>query len=191
MNTNLKFLSNIVLFAISFSAFAEENPYPDFENAMVSVGAVFTGSPEFVTVQPVVQQDFLYQYAFRKKGYEGEVRVSAFPWEMQRQTEEENKQMFLTMILPTLSNVTGQEPDAIKGQFMMFPVEAVRSEFGADLGMAMDIEPHSDFGKGFKRAHMVAIWKKGKGMVFITILYNDVKKVMPVPLDIYYSVRFQ
>jgi hypothetical protein len=58
-----------------------------------------------------------------------------------------------------------------------FPEQAVREDFGGDLGYTCLVTGHSDFLKGYTWAVITVVYKKGKGMFMIFQLFND-KKVI-------------
>ncbi|TGM89017.1 hypothetical protein EHR05_12435 [Leptospira licerasiae] len=88
-------------------------------------------------------------------------------------------------------NIQQPKNGELSGKFNMFPFEGVKTEFGADYGMSGLIEGNSSFSKGFKYIHVIGLWKKKVGFAYIFILFNDIKKAIPFPLDLFYSLRFR
>ncbi|TGL96318.1 hypothetical protein EHQ76_16110 [Leptospira barantonii] len=87
-------------------------------------------------------------------------------------------------------NINQPKDGELKGRFNMFPPEGVKPEYGADYGMSGLIEGNSNFSKGYKYVHVIGLWKKGVGFAYIFILFNDLQKSIPFPMDLFYCITF-
>ncbi|WP_244284544.1 hypothetical protein [Leptospira barantonii] len=170
---------------------AKGNEYPEFQSALESISVKFKNKSSYKPVSRINQEDVAYQHAFRKEGYDGEIRISLFPNSITYSDEKQNEYLFRTSTEVVMLNISQPKDGELIGRFSMFPPEGVRPEYGADYGMSGLIEGNSDFSKGYKYVHVIGLWKKGVGFAYIFILFNDLQKSIPFPMDLFYCIAFQ
>ncbi|WP_232371742.1 hypothetical protein [Leptospira ainazelensis] len=119
------------------------------------------------------------------------VRISLFPNSTTYSDEKKNEYLFRTSTEVVMLNISQPKDGELIGRFSMFPPEGVKPEYGADYGMSGLIEGNSNFSKGYKYVHVIGLWKKGVGFAYIFILFNDLQKSIPFPMDLFYCVGFK
>lgn len=180
-----------LIVTIKFSGLnAKENKNTEFLSALASVSAQFKNKSSYKPVSKIKQEDVAYQYAFRKEGYDGEIRISLFPNSIKYSDETQNEYLFRTSTEVVMLNISQPKDGELAGKFSMFPPEGVKPEYGADYGMSGLIEGNSDFSRGYKYVHVIGLWKKGVGFAYIFILFDDLQKSIPFPMDLFYCIRF-
>lgn len=140
------------------------------------------------------QSDPEYQAAFRFPGGSYEVRISLFPqsW-LVRESGGGNVARYVPLFsMGFLAAMTKQGLSCCKTAEL--PGLTVRKEFGADTGMtALARGNMSDFGRGYAMIAVVFLYKTGKGVAVVSILYNEPKDLDMDGLEFsqaYYCLRF-
>ncbi|WP_236714310.1 hypothetical protein [Leptospira interrogans] len=182
----------IIILALGLTGLnAKDDQYPEFQSALESVSVKFKNKSSYKPVSRIKQEDVTYQYAFRKEGYDGEVRISLFPNSITYSDEKQNEYLFRTSTEVVMLNISQPKDGELVGGFSMFPPEGVKPEYGADYGMSGLIEGNSDFSKGYKYVQVIGLWKKGVDFAYIFILFNDIQKSIPFPMDLFYCIAFR
>jgi hypothetical protein len=151
--------------------------------------------PENIEMVPIVEQDDLeYQLAFRFTGGGYEVRISLFPMSsLARMSGNGDIGRYVPLLSMGLLAAIAKESLYVF-KTAELPGPTVRKEFGADSGMTALVKGNkSDFGRGYAHIALAFLYKAGKGVVVVSILYNEPRDLKMDGLEFsqaYYCFRF-
>jgi len=136
------------------------------------------------------QIDTHYNFTDRNRTYE--LRYTLF-----RQTEKNDQDIrkaVAVMAIMTMFNIAGYEFDLSK--IYPFNDNDVKKEFNGDFGfVAMIIDPVSNYTKGYKCVRAEIFYKNNIGIVFRTIMTNDINFFLNYESiifdEIYHSFKFK
>jgi hypothetical protein len=115
-----------------------------------------------------------YQLAFRITGARYEVRISLYPWSaLVRHSGNGDIERYLPLFsMGLLAAIAEQNLSLCTAAELPGPL--VKKEFGADKGMtALVAGSKSAFSAGFAQIAVVFLYKAGKGVVVVSMLYNE------------------
>jgi hypothetical protein len=163
-----------------------------FNKKLDSIGLQFI-IPDGFQPSPVFDSDdVVFYYAIRYIKKKTEIRYSIFPYEpsikepnkVQIGSDNYHKAFTYTVVV----NIAGDEKN-IK-TFKHMHDDIAKKGFNADYGYIAIVKPESGFGKGYKNAMIVGLYKSGFGFSYHTILFDESgsdENVLPQ----FYSVRFK
>jgi hypothetical protein len=195
MRKKLFYITSVILFcSISFLSAKQDKNIEEFKKEMQSVGVEFKMPKEFLPVEfdPEKCEDVKYYYAIKHKIKKLEIRFSLYPYV--KSVKEPNQVIigsdnsYKAFTFVVLVNIAGEDKNILKST--EFFKDAVKKEFNADWGSSFMIKPESKFGKNYKTAMVVSLYKSGYGYIYVTYLFDDFKEIYPEFMASFHSIRF-
>jgi hypothetical protein len=150
--------------------------------------------PEEAQLHPGnLEGDVPYQLGFRITGRAYEVRCSLFPQSyLLRQSQNGEIGRYVPLFVQGLMACIAQQ-DLPRTRSSELPMESVRREFGADVGFTALLQGgNSEFSRGFQYVVLNALYKRGKGVVVVCILFNDPEELDGIEFSkSYYCFAFR
>lgn len=155
----------------------------DFSRTLSGRGVVLDSErlAGYRVVPVVANPDMEYDIGLRSPSGRLEVRY-AF------RDEPGGESMSQALVLATLLNVgTGQD------RLGPFPQQAVRAEFGADVGVSGPFVPRAGFSSEHDAGIMVAIWAEGRGAAYAFYLFNESEREAALDewRSVFYALQFR
>lgn len=183
----------LILMSVANTAISPE--LAEFNRQLESNGLIFENPEDFTPWEIDKNKcgDVNYYYAIKHKSKKLEVRYSAFPFikavKEPNHVELGSNSTYKMFTLTVLLNMAGDEKNLLGSA--EFDTEAVKDEFNADWGSSYLVKPESNFGKGYKLAMIIALYKSGSGYGYSTFLFDDYKEVQPEIMAAFHSMRFK
>ena len=166
-----------------------------FKNKLKSINAVYLAPWDFVqTRHSLVEKEVVdYQYAIKHKKEKLEIRYSITPYV--KPVKETNKviigseNLYKAFTLTVLMNiVNGKKENIFSGEIL--DKTKAKSDFNADWVAIYVMKPESDFAKNYKYVHLLTLYKKNAGQVYIYYLFDDFKLAENQLMPMLKSVSF-
>lgn len=183
--------SLILISAVSLKAGGDQT-LEEFKKQLKGVGLEFIIPFNFEPTPVIDNEDVLYYYAVKHKKEKIEIRYSIFPY-VKGVKEPDNvivgsDNYHKDFTYSIVANIAGDDKNI--ETFKYIDEDVVKKSFKADVGYLAVVKPESGFGKGFKKAMIVGLYKSGFGFSYHTILYNEDKNDENI-LAQFYSIRFK
>lgn len=188
MRTN-KFNTCIFLFAISItSVFAKgDKVLEEFNKQIVENDLVFTMPVDFIPTSVDLDkcEDVNYYYAIKHKTKKIEIRYSIFSYDI---VLDENDTVYASLMVAVINNISGEDKFI---KFTKLNKDNGLLNYNADFGATIIVNPKSEFGKGYKYAVIIALFKKDSRNVYITYLVDDITDLSTVFDKSMFSLKFK
>ncbi len=185
----------LVLILISTGNTAISPELAEFNRQLESNGLIFVIPADFIPweIDKNKCEDVNYYYAIKHKSKKLEIRYSAYPFikavKEPNHVELGSDGTYKMFTLTVLLNIAGDEKNLLGSA--EFDRDAVKDEFNADWGSSYLVKPESNFGKGYKLAMIIALYKNGSGHGYSTFLFDDYKEVQPEIMAAFHSMKFR
>ena len=157
-----------------------------FNRELDQVGLSFILPPGFKPAAVLDNEDVLYQYAIKHVDKKFEIRYSIFSAKEYSQVRDIDHVAFT---LAVIENIAGDSSNVLRST--QFDKNAVKSEFNAELGSSAIVIPDSDYGKGYKNAMIVSLFKTNAGSVYIVFLFDDINVIRDGFDQTFHSIKFK
>lgn len=172
----------------------------EFKSILNNCGMIIKIPDGYNECKIISNNDMNYEYSIKYDEKDFEVRYAVRPItykkyaneevkkELEGQKEFRNSQyeiIFKTVML----NITGGK----EYKYTVFGTDGVKKEFNADWGATtfVDLNPSSEFGKGYKYCMIVTIHKKDKADAYYFYLANTKENFMDNAKPLFHSLKFE
>lgn len=164
-------------------------PLPDFANLISEASLSFSMPDGFEETAVIHNPDVIYHYAIRAKEAKIEVRYSI---EAFGNDDQRNKPVrWMSMTMATAFNISAGADKGVVDRIKQMPDSEI-SKLNAELGAVVMSNPsESSFGGEYKQCMFFSIFKSGKGLAAIYLLYDDTESLQKVDNSVLYSLRFK
>ncbi len=135
------------------------------------------------------RNDVNYYYAVKHLTENVELRFSIFPRPKTSNNKIDETTGFFAFTLCVVENIAGKELSKGK-KIDRIKDDIVKKVFNADIGYMAIVEPESNYGKGYKKAMIIGLLKKGVGYSYHTILFDEGKNDNINFGQLFYCVQF-
>jgi hypothetical protein len=168
----------ILILSFSNSLYSQDTLQITFEHLLDSNNMSFELPKAYFEIQTIENQQMNYEKAYKHPTERFEVRYA-----IRNHDFAIYKQIFEMTVL----NITGgQLPE-----YTLLGTEAVKSEFGADVGMTIMVQVGKEFGEDYKYCLLVYIHKKGVGDGYIFYLADDKEVIPSLMMPIFHALKFK
>jgi hypothetical protein len=177
----------ILLFAITESQ--TQSLPTGFQQLLKRTAMLFAVPPDFTAIPIVANGDVAYDYGVKSKTMKLEIRYRVWPIESRSTSDRRGNRQLEPMLMAMALNISaGEEP-----KVAYFPTDAVRTEFGADVGATCAVKVKSDFGRGYKICLISAIHKEDVADAYVFYLCDDlsVARRALATESIFHALRFK
>ena len=169
-----------------------------FQRYLYSAGLEFTMPEGFVQVPRKENPDLWYAFAVMSPDSAFEIRYSIWPLKQPLSDYEEClKDSNCMMVHPNRAfqgraqaNVMNMT-DGAGGSTLQFPEDAVKEEFGADMGGSAMFVFDCQFGEGYTYGQAIMLHKDDVADVLVTFMSKDMNTHRAYLGDVLHTVRFR
>jgi len=152
----------------------------------------------FKTIAVKKNPDVLYHYAIKHKTKKLEIRYSIWPMADDIIAYKKSKNEPNLVLTNPNDGFFGFTSAVVMNiaqgkiiNYVKFKTKDVKKDFNADEGGSFYVEAKSQFGKGYKFAMIVALFKKDTSKAYIIYLFDDLRKISKELLYSFESLQFK
>jgi len=179
----------MLLFCFCGSLFADQvKIQEEFNKQLVKNNLVFNLPVDFIPVKFDSENcnDVCYSYAIKHINSKVEIRYSIFHLD---EVIKEGDDLHVSFMLTVVENIAGNDKVL---KFTKFDKKNKSDKkFNADFGASILVNPKSEFGKGYKYAMIIALFKNDSRNVYITYLFDDMSELKSAFDQSLYSLKFK
>jgi len=187
--------SILFVFTVSSLFAKQDKVLEEFNKQLDSISLECIAQEDFVPFKIDISkcEDVNYYYAIKNNKKKIEIRYSIYPYKKSIKEPNhveigsDNSHEAFTIVV--VENIAGDSKNIEK--FIRMKEEVAKKDFNADFGYIAIVKPKSNYGKGYKKAMIIGLYKSEYGFSYHTILFDDdkVKDVNFQPL--FYGVKFK
>ncbi len=182
-----KIIASLLFVFFIASLFAKgDSSLVEFNKQLDATGLLFIMPTDFKPCKIVENDDVLYNYAIKHKNKKIEIRYSIFSAKDYNQRSDVDHAVFT---LAVIENIAGDTKNILRST--QFDKNAVKSEFNADFGSSVLVNPESSYGKGYKQALIVTLFKNNVGSVYVVYLCDNIFEIQNDFDKTFHSIKFK
>jgi hypothetical protein len=175
---SLKKVVIAAFFFISLAGALQARDDEELKEVLARMGLTLTVPEGFKEIPKVPQGETgaYYDKGYKQDNLDFEVRFFVMPIEDMSRIDPDG--FFRRFPQTIIFNITLNMYYATHDDYITnFPENAVREDFGGDMGYSCLVTGQSDFMKGYEWAMVTVVYKKEKGLFMVFQLFND-KEIM-------------